>query len=58
MTGKAARWQEIPRNLIRFGSLSEKMYDLERWEGVRDERLKSDKARLEKIVKMLEKPVG
>lgn len=24
VTGKAARWQEIPRNLIRFGSLLEK----------------------------------
>lgn len=55
VTGKAARWQEIPRNLIRFGSLSEKMYDLEQWEGVRDERLKSDKARLNEIVKMLGK---
>lgn len=55
MTGKAARWQEIPRNLIRFGSLSEKMYDLEQWEGVRDERLKCDKSRVNEIVKMLEK---
>lgn len=55
VTGKAARWQEIPRNLIQFGSLSEKMYDLEQWEGVRDERLKSDKARLNEIVKMLGK---
>lgn len=53
VTGKAARWKEIPRNLIRFGSLSEKMYNLEQWEAVRDERLKSDKARLNEIVKML-----
>lgn len=53
VTGKAARWQEIPRNFIQFGSLTEKMYDLEQWEGVRDERLNSDKARLNEIVKML-----
>lgn len=32
VTGKAVRWQEIPRGLIRFGSLSEKMYELEQWE--------------------------
>ncbi len=55
VTGKAARWQVIPKNLIRFGSLSEKMYDLEQWEGVRDERLKSDRARLHEIVNMLGK---
>lgn len=55
VTGKAARWQVIPKNLIRFGSLSEKMYDLEQWEGVRDERLKSDRARLNEIVNMLGK---
>ena len=55
LTGKAARWQEIPKNLIRFGSLSEKMYDLEQWECVRDERLESDKARLNEIVKKLRK---
>lgn len=56
VTGKGERWQEIPQNLIRFGSLSEKMYDLELWEGVRDERLKSDKARVNEIIKGLEKP--
>lgn len=55
VTGKSARWQEIPRDLIRFGSLSEKMYDLEQWEAVREERLNSDKARLSEIVKMLGK---
>lgn len=55
VTGKAARWQKIPCNLIRFGSLSEKMYDLEQWEGVRVERLNSDKVRLNEIVKMLGK---
>ncbi len=31
LTGKAARWQEIPGNLIRFGSLAEQMYELEQW---------------------------
>ena len=46
VTGKAARWQETSRNLSWFGSLSEKMYDLEQCEGVRDERLSSDKASL------------
>ena len=56
VTGKAARWQEIPRDLIRFGSLSEKMYELEQWEGVRTERLESDKARLKEIIKVLGKP--
>lgn len=56
VTGKAARWQEIPRDLIRFGSLSEKMYELEQWESIRDERLESDKARLKEIVKILGKP--
>lgn len=56
VTGKAVRWQEIPRNLIRFGSLLEKMYDLEQRERVRDERLNSDKARLKEIEKMLGKP--
>lgn len=56
VTGKAARWQKIPRDLIRFGSLSEKMYELEQWESIRAERLESDKARLKEIVKLLEKP--
>lgn len=57
LTGKAARWQEIPKNLIRFGSLSEHMYDLELWEAVREERLESDKARLNEIVERLSKTV-
>ncbi len=55
LTGKATRWQEIPQELIRFGSLSEKMYDLEQWESVRDERLESDKARLKDIFQRLGK---
>ena len=50
VTGKAARWQEISRNLIRFGSLSEKMYELEQWESIRDECLENDKARLKEII--------
>lgn len=50
------RLEEIPRDLIRFGSLSEKMYELEKWESIRDERLESDKARLKEIVKLLGKP--
>ena len=58
VTGKAARWQEVPRGLIRFGSLSEKMYELEQWESIRDERLENDKARLKEIVKILGKPAG
>ena len=55
LTGKAARWQEIPNNFIRFGSLSELMYDVEQWEAARDERLESDKTRLDEIVKSLRK---
>lgn len=58
LTGKAARWQEIPNNLIRFGSLSERMYELEQWEAVREERLESDKARLNEIVKKLRRIAG
>lgn len=54
VTGKAARWQETPRGLIRFGSLAEKMYELEQWESVRDERLEGDKARLRDIMEQLE----
>ena len=57
LTGKASRWEEISKNLIRFGSLSEKIYDLERWEGVHEERLESDKARLNEIIKMLRNSV-
>ena len=56
-TGKAARWLEIPGNLIRFGSLTEQMYELEQWEAVRDERLESDKARLNEIAEKLRKTV-
>ena len=57
LTGKAERWQEIPRNLIRFGSLSEQMYNVQQLEAVRDERIESDKARLDEIIKRLSKPV-
>ena len=55
LTGKAARWQEIPNNFIRFGSLSELMYEVEQFEAARDERLESDKIRLAEIVKSLRK---
>lgn len=53
VTGKAARWQDIPVDYIRFGSLSEKMYAIEQWGSIRDERLESDKARLTEIAKKL-----
>lgn len=53
LTGKAARWQEIPKDLIRFGSLSEQMYDVEQMEAVRDERLESDKVRLNEMLNSL-----
>lgn len=49
LTGKAERWQEIPKNFIRFGSLAEEMYEMEQWEVVRTERLESDKKRLKEI---------
>ncbi len=55
LTGKAARWQEIPKDFIRFGSLSELMYDVEQMEAVRDERLAGDKSRLGEIIKSLRK---
>ena len=55
LTGKAARWQEIPKDFIRFGSLSELMYDVEQRAVAGDERLESDKARLDKIDKTLRK---
>lgn len=58
LTGKAARWQEVSKDLIRFGGLSEQMYDAEQREVVRDERLESDKARLSEIVKKLRKTAG
>lgn len=53
VTGRAARWQEIPRKLIRFGSLAENMYELEQLEVIRDERLESDRARLRAIAEKL-----
>ena len=55
LTGKAARWQEIPKDFIRFGSLAELMYDVEQRAVDGDERLESDKARLDKIDKTLRK---
>lgn len=55
LTGKAARWQIITKNLIRFGSLAEQIYDVEQLEAARDERLESDKARLNEIVSQLTK---
>ena len=58
LTGKALRWQEIPNNFIRFGSLSELMYNAEQFEAARDERLESDKIRLDEIVKSLRKQCG
>ncbi len=55
LTGKAARWQIITKNLIRFGSLAEQIYNVEQLEAARDERLESDKARLNEIVSQLTK---
>ena len=55
LTGKAARWQEIHKDFVRFGSLSELMYDVEQMDAVRDERLSSDKSRLTEIMKNLTK---
>lgn len=55
LTGKAARWQVVSSNFIRFGSLSELMYDVEQLEAARDERLESDKKRLDEIMKGLKK---
>ena len=55
LTGKAARWQEIPKDFIRFGNLSELMYDVERLDAVRDERLAGDKSRLSEIMESLRK---
>lgn len=53
LTGKAARWQEIPKELIRFGSLSEQMYDVEQMGAAREERLESDKVRLKEMLDSL-----
>lgn len=55
LTGKAARWQAVTKNLIRFGNLSEQMYDAERMESVRQERLESDAARLSELIRRLNK---
>lgn len=53
LTGKAERWQETPKNFIRFGSLAEEMYEMEQWEVVRTERLEGDKKRLKEITDKL-----
>lgn len=53
LTGKASRWQEVPKNLIRFGNLTQQMHDVEQFEAVRDERLESDKTKLDEILKRL-----
>ncbi len=58
LTGKAARWQEIPKDFIRFGNLSELMYDVERLGAVRDERLAGDKSRLSEIMESLRNSKG
>lgn len=55
LTGKAARWQEISSNFIRFGSLEEQMYSVEQLGAARDERLESDKIRLAQIVERLQR---
>lgn len=55
LTGKATRWQEIHKDFIRFGSLSELMYDVEQIDAIRDERLVSDKNRLNELMKSLRK---
>ncbi len=55
LTGKAARWQEIHKDFIRFGSLTELMHDVEQLDAVRDERLASDKSRLSEIMRNLRK---
>lgn len=55
LTGKAVRWQEIPRDFIRFGSLSKLMYDVECLDAVREERLADDKNRLNEIMESLRK---
>ncbi len=55
LTGKAARWQEIHKDFVRFGSLTELMYDVEQLDAVRDERLASDKSRLSEIMRSLRK---
>ncbi len=57
LTGKAARWQEIHKDFVRFGSLTELMYDVEQLDAVRDERLASDKSRLSEINEKLKKKV-
>lgn len=55
ITGKAARWQEIHKDFIRFGRLTELMYDVEQMDAVRGERLLSDKSRLSEIMRSLKK---
>ncbi|MCF0114841.1 MAG: ImmA/IrrE family metallo-endopeptidase [Erysipelotrichaceae bacterium] len=53
VTGKSERWKGNTRMTIRFGSLNETMFEMEQWEGITEERLKSDKERIEKLVRLL-----
>lgn len=55
LTGRAARWQVVTNNIIRFGSLSEQIYGATQLEAVRDERLESDESKLNEIVNRLTK---
>lgn len=55
ITGKSSRWQEIPNNLIKFGSLEEKMYDSKQKDIVNENRFISDKNRLIEIINSLKK---
>ena len=55
LTGRASRWQEVHKDFVRFGSLPELMYDVEQLDAVREERLLSDKSRLNEIMKYLRK---
>lgn len=49
LTGKAARWQQIPQTPIRLGSLMEKMKAAEDLESVREERMKDDLGNIKRI---------
>ncbi|MDY3238795.1 MAG: ImmA/IrrE family metallo-endopeptidase [Anaerovoracaceae bacterium] len=53
LTGRSARWQASPSNLIRFGGLMEEMNEAEQKEIVRTERLEDDKNRLQSIIEQL-----
>ncbi|MGN0906149.1 MAG: ImmA/IrrE family metallo-endopeptidase [Bullifex sp.] len=49
LSGKAARWQQIPQMPIRLGSLMEKMKVAEDLESVRNERIKDDRDIIRRI---------